>query len=338
MANKQFVDFAKNLTSKALNNPSATAGWIGKKKYGESAMRKLTESPEGNRSIALAKGIATVIETNVSLFGKGKAAQVIESFTNDLMENEGSSVLQAFNKVYGTSPAMYSIHLSKMYEDDVALNPEDDKAVSTAIGQIASNVVANPSIASQPTSAAIAGADPAAKTALQKIAGDTSSGQITNVGQLVKAATDKLDDKPGAPGGVVGEAKNSKISNAKNDKNVRNFATTSAIGNGKPKTPPAKRTITKEQLLNLGESKLNQREHPSFVMGVGGYYAGLPKTAFSDGSIGCDPIHSGKGWDAAFIQDRKLKNVGESKKSSKKSYEEEIQQIASKKKNQIVNV
>ena len=92
---------------------------------------------------------------------------------------------------------MYSIRLAKqIHEDDtVSLpsSPEDDKDLSSAVSQIAGKMAADPNIATQPTSGVMSGLDSTDQSAIKKIADNNSTGQITNVGQLIKSATDKLD-------------------------------------------------------------------------------------------------------------------------------------------------
>jgi hypothetical protein len=294
MQGSQFVRFTKSVTTKALNNPTWLAGYIAEKRWGTTKLRSLSESEkEVSRAEQIARGIATVIETNISLFGKGKAAQVVESLTNDLMENENSDVLEAFEKVYHSSPAMYSLRLARQIREidanttpnggaSAPLDPEDKENVSSGISQIASKLVADPSLASQPVAGAISNLDPDSQTALQKIAGDTSAGNIQNVGQLIKTADDKIDDK--TPGGMN-----------ENHRRAKKLSGTKV-----------KKVLVKEELIALGESKIHHREkhhHPSYLMGVGGYFAGLPREAFVGGYAGCDPGHGCKGFDEAKDHD-----------------------------------
>jgi hypothetical protein len=144
------------------------------------------------------------------------------------------------------------------------------------------------------------------QTALKKIAGDTSQGNIQTVAQLVKAATDKTDENVGE--GIPNVVKGPEVYEARRgnkgehvDKDIKNV--------GKPKKARgtnAKKTIAKEELIRLGEKKLHHKHrshHPSYLLGVGAYYAGLPRAYLAGGYAGSDPHHACNGFDAAASHD-----------------------------------
>lgn len=193
----EYQSFVKNATLRAISNPTAMAGWIGKKKYGMNAMLRLSESTEHVKARLIAEAIAQMIETNAKIFGKGRAAKVVEAFLGDnLMEDEKVSVIDVFESIYGMKPAQYSIHVArKIKEDDDDLTPQDATTVGNAIGQIATKMATNSALANQPANTITTQMDPNSRTALQKVAGDNPT---MNVAQLVKTASDKLDkDKHG---------------------------------------------------------------------------------------------------------------------------------------------
>jgi hypothetical protein len=297
---------AGKVSAKATQNPTWLAGYIAEKRWGRAAIQNLLESAEPkSRAETIAEAIANAINTNVSLFGKGRAHSVVESFT-DLNESESSSVLEAFSRMYGCTPASYSLQQMLTIKEDgpvpptdpeddqpagqSTLTPDDKQKAGSAIGKIAGKMASNPSLANQPMAAAMQGLDPTSQSALQKVAADKSKGIVTTVGQLVQNTSDKVDEAKRASKGenVEGDKKN--VGKAK-----------------KAKGTNAKDTITKESLIRLGESKIHHHKtkhhHPSYVMGIGGYYAGLPRGAFVGGYAGCDPGHGCKGWDTASDHD-----------------------------------
>ncbi len=270
MPRDRLVQFSQNVITRSVKTPESLAGWIGKKRWGATAIRKLVESTKtDSRAEAIARGIATVIETNISLFGKGKAAQVVESYTNDLMEGENNEVLEAFGQVFKCSPAMYSLKLAaKMREDDdnsqPPMSPQDKQEVSGAVSQLASKMAGNPSLAGQPAVSVIAGLDPNAQTALQKIAGDRSTGNIQNVGQLVQAANDKMKKVPGS---IAGSSDVTEAKRANKGENVED----NKKGVGKPKKLSGtniKNTIAKEAVKPVAAKTFATRTYEDQISSV----------------------------------------------------------------------
>jgi hypothetical protein len=358
LSTKEYQQFVRNATRKALSNPETMAGWIGKKIFGESAMIDIVKTKETVRSERIAEAIAKAIETNVHIFGKGRAARVVESFlsNNGIMENESLSILDVFESKYGMKPAAYSIHISKkIQEDEDDLTQADNTNVASAMGDIASKIATNPTLANQPASTVIQTANPNARSALQKVAGTAgTSGNPASVAQLVKSADDDIDKNKIATGmteakrGNKGEFVDDDIKGAGNLKklkgtNAKNtIATKSDIkevkrgdkgenvedgmkGVGHPrklkgtnakntiatkadteKMRPKKKMLTKEEFIQLGESRVHhdsKRRHPDHYLGMGIYYGGLGRGVAASGYGGCDGEKACGGWDAACSHD-----------------------------------
>lgn len=323
MNGSTYNKFVANVERKASANPAAMAGWIGKKIYGESAMMELVKPKGVSRSQQIAEAIAKMIETNVSIFGKGRAAKVLETYLNDtsLMEHEGNSILETFQDMYGMDPARYSITVAKRMLEADTLTPQDQDNANSAIASIATKMASNPSMVSQPTTAATSALSPQQQTALQKVAGvtpgDNSSTSPSNVGQLVKAAGDNLN-KNKMTGAVTTEAAMQTDAGQHKANTNRPKLTTSAKTNPmKPNrvaplasintknTVTTGKKITKEDIMMIGEKKLHHHtnkhhKHPDYVAGVGAYYVGLPRTTIISG---CNEGRYHQGYDAACDHD-----------------------------------
>jgi hypothetical protein len=266
MSQAEYYAFVRNATKKALSNPETMAGYIGKKIFGESAMINIAKPKEVIRSEAIAEAIASAIQTNISIFGKGRAAKVVESFLSDsgLMEDESVSILDVFESKYGMKPAAYSIHISrKMQEDDDdELTQADNTNVASAMGDIASKMATNPSLANQPASSVIQTASPSARSALQKVAGTAgTTGNPASVAQLVKSADDDLNKNKIATG--MTEAKRG---------NKGEYVDKEIKGAGKPKKvrgTNAKDTIVKETDLSEVKRGSKGENVEKDVKGVG---------------------------------------------------------------------
>lgn len=184
----KFEKFREAIQANADKDPVATAGWIGMKKKTISAKAqeaKPTVAPSAKNDVVLeslttverkARGVAKAIEANVIAYGSGKAANVVNQFTStDINESSTKNLIEEFKKIYGMSPAAYSVKLKKdLTEDDTngviapsnnpsptgdseadMTNDQKSKAMD-GIGKIASTIANNPGNGNRPVASATA--------------------------------------------------------------------------------------------------------------------------------------------------------------------------------------
>lgn len=228
----KFQKFREAVQANVDKDPVATAGWIALKKKTVSAKAqesKPTVAPSAKDEFVLeslttierkARGVAKVIEANIIAYGSGKAAQVVNQFTStDLNESSTKNLIEEFKKIYGMSPASYSVKLKKEMTEDVTtstISPTDAPTPSgtsddltndqkskalTGIGDIASTIADNPGNGNRPvasvTSTLPQDQQQAINTVKDKIA-DTTGKDPETVNDLLKDAPEIVgeEEKP----------------------------------------------------------------------------------------------------------------------------------------------
>jgi hypothetical protein len=210
MSSTQLTKFTNSVVDKTIQDPIRMAGWIGQKKYGmeskvvRSSGKSLNES-DLTKSQQIAMAIAKGIDANIMAFGRGNAAKVVEHFISGskLVEGNEETILEAFENIYGISPAKYSILaanglLGLVNEDDSPLTSDDKDKVAKAVGQIGAAVASNPGAANQSADSVTSKLDPATQQAVKKATTDDDTSGITPNGgkpDTVKDMLTKASDK-----------------------------------------------------------------------------------------------------------------------------------------------
>lgn len=223
----KFEKFREEIQKNIDKDPIATVGWIGMKKSisNKAQISKPTIAPSVKDEFVLesmttnerkARGVAKVIEANIIAYGSGKAAQVVNQFTStDLNESSEKNLIEDFKKIFGMSPAAYSVKLKKsIIEDNTTTgtiapsdNPDPNatsdmtqdqksKALS-GISDIASTIADNPGNGNKPVSTATA----SLPSDQQQAVNDVSDEIANKTGKEPETVNDLLKDAPS----VVGE-------------------------------------------------------------------------------------------------------------------------------------
>lgn len=134
----EYDSFKNKIDIKLDSDPVALAGWIGFKKASVAGMAQHSKpviSPSAEQmglkiesswsaDERKARGIAKVIEANITAYGHGRAASVVRQFTStDLRENSEKTLIETFKNIYGKSPAEYSVLLKKQMMEDITSSP-----------------------------------------------------------------------------------------------------------------------------------------------------------------------------------------------------------------------
>lgn len=204
MQTPQFRDFAKNVAAKAAKDPARLAGWIGQRKYGASLAAQLshpieatTSSEAVNPAEEAARGIAEQIDANIAENGRGRAAEVVEAFNaNGLNEAEAADVLAVFEQMFGTSPAHYSM---KRMREAAPVNPVQQKKQQAALGKMAGAMATDKNMGNKPISSAMSGMDAQDRSTVQGVVSQMKKDgkNPQKVSDVVGAMAGDEDDKPG---------------------------------------------------------------------------------------------------------------------------------------------
>lgn len=225
----KFEKFREAVQANIEKDPIATAGWIGMKKKSVSnkaQTSKPTIAPSVKEDEFVlesmttnerkARGVAKVIEANIIAYGSGKAAQVVNQFTStDLNESSEKNLIEDFKKIFGMSPAAYSVKMKKQMTEDITsstitpsndptpnseesdmTNDEKSKALA-GIGDIASTIANNPGNGNRPVASATATMPQDQQQAINNVRDRISN----KTGKDPETVNDLLKDAPS----VVGE-------------------------------------------------------------------------------------------------------------------------------------
>lgn len=265
-------------------DPVATAGWI-------SSQKTLFESKiVESRSEKMAKAIATVIEANVENFGSGRAAKVMSQFVDSgLTEDQSNNILEAFQRLYNCSPAVYSAKKKRAMEavtdtGDAASgstnsdpnttsdatpatppgsNPTND-AANSATAKIAQTAATTPAAMNQPVSSATSNLTAQEKTAIntkiQQMASKTGDASPTVKDFLQNDKVDENVNEPKWPVNSKGQYKGSPMETDYGKLKPKNEKP-SAKETPKPKTDTTKSSKTPEE-MDASEKESNEAPKP----------------------------------------------------------------------------
>jgi hypothetical protein len=161
-----------------------------------------------NESYRRAAAMGNMIEANILAFGKGKAAQVVEQFSTDLVESDGVTIMEAFQEMFGMKPAAFSVALSKQISEAAPLSTQDQKNLGGAMGKIAGAMASDKSAAGKPVSSVMNTLNPQERAAVQKVTNNAKAGGATapkKVADLVATANAAAPKKPGLPESELAE-------------------------------------------------------------------------------------------------------------------------------------
>lgn len=217
----RFASFAQNIAVRSAQDSDKLAGWIGQKKYGAGLAAQLSSPIADTTSTAgveettaqkVARGMAEAIDSNIAKFGRGHAAAVVEAMSgNTLNEGDEQGVLEAFEQMFGTSPAHYSIKRVREAAPVAPgapkkpVSPAEKAKNDSAMGKLAAGMAADKNMANKPVSSALSGLDGQDRATVQKKVNDIKAkgGNPKNVGDVVAAMSDddKVNETAGVPPG-----------------------------------------------------------------------------------------------------------------------------------------
>lgn len=228
MQPEKFASFAQNVSKRAGTDGEALAGWIGQRKYGAGFAAQFSSPVADTTSTGaveetpvqqVARSMAEAIESNIARFGRGHAAAVVEAIAGSVInEGDEQSVLEAFEEMYGTSPAHYSIRKVREATSTGTtgtggapakpVNPAEKKKTDSAVAKMAAGMAGDKNMANKPASAALNGLQGQDRATAQKAMNDMKAkGQDPKkVGDLVAAMSSDLDENAGVgPGHPTGK-------------------------------------------------------------------------------------------------------------------------------------
>lgn len=153
-----------------------------------------------SESHVIAEAMAKMIEANIALLGKGKAAEVVKTFSErTLSEGNEVTVLEAFEEMYGMKPAAYSV--TKLKEFAGQLSTNDKKTAAGVMGKIATKMATDKAMAGKPLTSALTGLSGQERAVANKMVaqmkkdgkdpkkvGDFTAGGSEMVGENINAA------------------------------------------------------------------------------------------------------------------------------------------------------
>jgi hypothetical protein len=229
MQPEKFASFAQNVTKRAASDSEGLAGWIGQKKYGAGFAAQFsspiadttsTSGVEETTSQKVARGMAEAIDSNIAKYGRGHAAAVVEALSGSVInEGDEQGVLEAFEEMYGTTPAHYSIKRVREATSTGTtgtgapapakpVNPAEKKKTDSAVAKLGAGMAADKNMANKPVSAAMSGLQGQDRATVQKTVNDLKAkGQDPKkVSDLVAAMSSDLDENAGVgPGHPTGK-------------------------------------------------------------------------------------------------------------------------------------
>lgn len=159
--------------------------------------RKMKQRDEVTEAQKTAMAMAKVIEANILTKGRGLAAQVVKQYGADaLAEGEGQSVMEAFEELFGMRPAAFSVQLAAQLGEGAPLSTQDKANQAKMVGQIATKMSTDKTMAGKPVSAGLQGLSPTERTTANKIIQNAKADgkPVNKVGDLM-AATGAGDDE-----------------------------------------------------------------------------------------------------------------------------------------------
>ena len=172
--------------------------WSKKSKF-QSRKKARREKMQGDDTLGeahqIAEAMAKMIEANIALTGKGKAAEVVKAFgEKTLSEDSSMTVLEAFEDLYGMKPAEYSI--SALKEFTSGLSTTDKKNAAGVMGKLATKMAGDRSAADKPISSALAGLSGQERNVANKMINTMKKkGQDPKkIGDLAAGGADLIDE------------------------------------------------------------------------------------------------------------------------------------------------
>ena len=150
--------------------------------------RKAKSKEDMTEAQKTALAMARIIEANILTKGRGLAADVVKQFSaTTLSEGSTQTVMEAFEEMFGMRPAAYSVQLGKQLAEDIPLSTLDQKNKASIVGQVATKMTKDKTMAGKPVSAALQGMNSAERATANKVIN-----QAKNKGTPVNKVSDLM--------------------------------------------------------------------------------------------------------------------------------------------------